>query len=197
MNRTNLIPRDRLRRRAVRGAAVRWAVAVPAVTATAVATCWALSLAWPGSTAVAAEADRASAAAVVAEARAATVAVRVSTARQTRDAARSVADQPDWGLLLANLSRQLGDDGVLSACQLTTAGGAVTVRLTGVARSQPGVTQLALRLERAGPFDRVELLQTTAAELLGGPAVAFQIVCTAGTPPPTVAVAGTPWGRVP
>ncbi len=176
----------------MRRAGRRWAVVVPAVTAAAVAAGWALSVALPGSRADAAEADRTAGAATVAHARAVTVRVRVAAARQALGAAREVADQPDWSLLLADLSRRLGDDGVLSTCQLATPGdghAGVTLRLGGLARTQPAVTLLALRLEEANLFDRVDLLQTTPAQLGGTDAVGFQIVCTIGT---TAAAGRTP-----
>ena len=88
--------------------------------------------------------------------------------------------------MLADLSRRLGDDGVLSGCELTAGEGgrpgAMAFKLTGIARSQPAATQLALRLEAAGLFERVDLQRTTPTQLMGGDAVGFQIVCTLGGP---------------
>jgi hypothetical protein len=184
MNRRNLIPHDRRRRRALRRATVRWAVAVSVLTVSAAATGLALSAILPAASADAAEADRTAAQANAARVAASAVRLQVAAARRALAAAHEVADQPDWSLLLADLSRRLGDDGVLGSCQMSTGTdpGVVTVRLAGLARSQPAATLLALRLERAGLFDRVDLLQTTPAQLMGKDAIAFQIACSIGSP---------------
>ena len=190
MNRRNLVPIDRRRRRALRRAATRWAMVVPTLATTLLATAAALMTIVPASRAEGVAADRAAAQANAARAAAAAVRVQVAIARQSLAAAREVADQPDWSLLLADLSRRLGDDGVLGNCQLSAGDDptAFTLRLGGVARSEPAVTMLALRLERAGLFDRVDLLQTTPAKVSGGEAVAFQILCTIG--PATASTGG-------
>ncbi len=179
MNRHNLIPHDRRRRRAVRRAGVRWAVATAALSVVLTVTATGLSAALPSPAADAAEADRTAAAAAVARAAAGRDRAAARSVAAALAAAREVADQPDWSLLLADLSRRLGDDGVLSGCDLSAEPkGPLALRLTGVARTQPAVTALALRLERAGLFDRVDLLRTSPAKLMGDDAVGFQIVCT-------------------
>ncbi len=186
MNGRNLIPLARRRRRAFERATLRWVAAVPALIVAVVATYVGLSAALPSGTADAAEAEVTANQAAAARTTASGVRVQVAVARQVLDAAHEVSDQPDWSLLLADLSRRLGDDGVLSGCELRSAddgdakAGAMTLRLTGIAKSQPAATQLALRLEAAGLFSRVDLQRTTPTQLMGGDAVGFQMVCTLG-----------------
>src|SRR5436190_9195882 len=106
---------------------------------------------------------------------------QVTEAQAKLGVARTVSGQPDWSLLLSIVSRTLGDDIVLSGCSLqpekiapgarpaaAPANGAAktsaevqrrTLALGGFGKSQSEVTQFALRLERLGLFERVDLLQ--------------------------------------
>jgi hypothetical protein len=182
MNGRNLIPLARRRRRAFHRATVRWAVAVPALVASVVVVGTVLSAVLPTGTADAAEADRTANQASAARVTASALRVQVAVARHALEAAHEVSDQPDWSLLLADLARRMGDDGVLSACELVPAedgaGKGLVLKLTGVARSQAAATQLALRLEAAGVFDRVDLQRTSPTQLGGADAVSFQMACT-------------------
>lgn len=105
-------------------------------------------------------------------------------------ASRSIADQPDWSLLLTFLADEvLGDQVVLSGCTLgpTQAKAkakakeltdpSLTLTLTGYARTTPGVSRFVLRLERIGLFDRVMLTRTQREPYLDGQAIVFEIRC--------------------
>ena len=123
----------------------------------------------------------------------------IAAAMRTADAMKQ---QPDWSRLLVGLSEQLGENIVLSRCQLTTFGGddqplandrASTIaskslgallterryrlRLTGFGKRQEDVSQFVLRLEAAGVFDRVHLASSSRQTFLDGQAVAFVVEC--------------------
>ena len=125
--------------------------------------------------------------------------------RATLEANRVVAEQPDWSVLLALLSRTIGEDVVLQAVSVAppvlgtaaaaaapatpAAGGAakpladVVLELTGVGRSQLSVSRHVLRLEQTGLFSKVTLLDTSRQPYLNGPAIVFRLQCTFGAPP--------------
>lgn len=115
---------------------------------------------------------------------------------------KAVRDQPDWSKLLAGLAVQLGDEIVLSRCQLTTStadnklvslegGGTVpsgplgafltgcryTLLLNGFGKSQESVSRFVLRLEGSGVFDLVRLVNSSRQTFLKGEAVAFVAEC--------------------
>jgi len=122
-----------------------------------------------------------------------------STAWET---ARALRGQPDWSKLLTGLAAQLGDEIVLCRCQLATTtvegralgaeeGGTETATplgtfltgcrrtlvLNGYGKSQAGVSQFVLRLERCGVFDLVRLVSSSRQTFLDGEAVAFTVEC--------------------
>ncbi len=103
-------------------------------------------------------------------------------------AGRSIADQPDWSLLLTFLADEvLGDQVVLSGCTLGPAHAtaqakeltdpSLTLTLTGYTRTTPDVSRFVLRLERTGLFDRVTLTRTQREPYLDGQAIAFEVRC--------------------
>ena len=123
------------------------------------------------------------------------------------DATRSVIEHPDWSIMLDLVSRLRQDDAVLDAVEISgprpapagpsapAAGkkGAATraetpevftLTLTGAARSPSAVAQLAIRLEHAGLFSRVQIVETAPTESHGSAATAFRIRCEM-TPPGT------------
>ncbi len=131
---------------------------------------------------------------------------RTLTATQIELAAnRSVGNQPDWSVLLTAIAADMGEHIVLRHCQLDPVGAdpapvkagreapAPAAELTGAGqreylltiagygRSQPAVTQFALRLEANVLFDEVKLIQTTREPLLAGSAVAFRLECRLGS----------------
>jgi hypothetical protein len=121
------------------------------------------------------------------------------TALETTTAIRG---QPDWGKLLTGLSLQVGDQIVLTRCQLTTLTAddkAVTIEgsgslpagplgtfltgcrhtlvLNGYGKAQESVSRFVLRLEESGAFDLVRLVHSSRQTFLQGEAVAFGVEC--------------------
>ncbi len=121
------------------------------------------------------------------------------TALETTTAVRG---QPDWGKLLTGLSLQVGDQIVLTRCQLATLTAdnkAITVEgsgsltavplstlltgcrhtlvLNGFGKSQESVSRFVLRLEESGAFDLVRLVNSSRQTFLNGEAVAFGVEC--------------------
>jgi hypothetical protein len=115
---------------------------------------------------------------------------------------RALREQPDWSRLLVGVSHELGEEVVLSRCQLLTAGGdapifsdkwrellasrplpaMLTERsyklvLGGFGRTQESVSQFVLRLESGGAFEVVRLVNSCRQKFLDGQAVAFSIEC--------------------
>lgn len=127
----------------------------------------------------------------------------LSEASARLKASRAISNQPDWGLLLDLLARQLGDEAVLSSCVLdpvakappsaTPAGdkskaGAAPdpsarpdrYRLTlgGVARTQEAVPLFVQRLQDTGIFDSTKMVEAVRTPFAGGEAFRFQVECT-------------------
>jgi hypothetical protein len=121
------------------------------------------------------------------------------TALETTTAIRG---QPDWGKLLTGLSLQVGEQIVLTRCQLTTVtvdnqvitvegsgslpaaplstfltGCRHTLVLNGFGKAQESVSRFVLRLEESGAFDRVRLAHSSRQTFLQGEAVAFGVEC--------------------
>lgn len=117
--------------------------------------------------------------------------------QKTLRANRDLIEHPDWGQLLALLAKTLGDDLVLRQCQierLVPTGGPTQpdrdaavpavvgfqLAIRGLGRTQEAVSQFALRLELAGLFDDVKLVDTSLEPFLAGKAVAFHLECRLG-----------------
>jgi hypothetical protein len=121
------------------------------------------------------------------------------TALETTSA---IHGQPDWAKLLTGLSLQVGDQIVLTRCQLTTltadnkvitvegsgslpavplgtflTGCRHTLVLNGFGKSQESVSWFVLRLEESGAFDLVRLVNSSRQTFLQGEAVAFGVEC--------------------
>lgn len=123
------------------------------------------------------------------------------------EAARVVADQPDWSVLLALLGRTVGDDVSLNYCEVDpqvekpaapkgplpaaviaaqqaaaakAAPGAnrFIVRIGGFAPSQRSVSQFVVRLEQSKLFGRVQLIKSDRSPV--GDATLFRVECTIG-----------------
>jgi len=126
---------------------------------------------------------------------------QIATVRRELAATRSVAQHPDWSLLLAVLAETLSDELVLERCALEpiepppgrardapdpNSPDVMTARLrrsyrlhvTGVAKAQTAVSRFVLRLEKIRLFDNVRLVQTARRTFLGGRAVSFELECT-------------------
>lgn len=118
--------------------------------------------------------------------------------------ARSIADQPDWSLLLAVLSDATKGDIALVRCQLSRSDGAaetpapavknaaaapttrpaappaMKLALHGLGRTQTSVTDFVLRLEQTALFDRVTLKHVSKESTEGGgpERCGFEIECS-------------------
>ncbi len=124
-----------------------------------------------------------------------------SRGRSRLQASRAVGEQPDWSLLLALLSRTLGDQAVLRSVGLQYAPEAleetapsapeapnepppVTLELSGLGQTQYVVSRFVLRLEQTPIFESVRLVDTLREPILAGHAVAFRIECVLGAGEP-------------
>lgn len=114
-------------------------------------------------------------------------------------AAHSLAQNPDWSLLLAMVARELSDDVVLDRCSLAPvdtgadekpsaapaealgAGEVLYQRylldLSGFAQTQMGVSQFVLRLENSRLFESIRLIKTQKRQFMDSQAVSFRIEC--------------------
>jgi hypothetical protein len=129
----------------------------------------------------------------------------LTAARATVEANRTVAEQPDWSVLLALLATTTGDDVVLRSVVVApqaatpsalTSGQAaaaaksaapaaapeVVLEVHGVGRTQLAVQQHALRVEQTGLFAKVAVLDTGREPYLMQDAIAFRLQCTFGEP---------------
>ena len=129
----------------------------------------------------------------------------LAQAEQKLRSARAVGEQPNWGVLLALLAKNLGDELVLGHCKLVPVEGAqrdsrtgktigpevktgpaatpnrqYLLDLGGFARSQAAASGFVLRLERTGLFDQVRPIKTSRQTLLNSEAVAFHVECLLG-----------------
>jgi hypothetical protein len=110
-------------------------------------------------------------------------------------AAKEIAEQPDWSLLLSLLAQKSDDQMVLRSCQLRPAAdllaegktadahvaGGLVVVVTGVARTPQNAQQYVIRLEKTGLFERVTLVETRREPFLNGEASAFRADCVLST----------------
>lgn len=121
-----------------------------------------------------------------------TLVAEAERARRTIEANRGVGDQPDWSVLLSLVATILGDDAALRRCALEPTGTernrrgqprpeqrpkGYTLRLVGLAQAQRTVSDIAIRLEQTGLFQKVELLESRRETLRGGDAIVFTIEC--------------------
>lgn len=128
---------------------------------------------------------------------------QLAEAQTELEASKSIRSQPDWTKLLILVGDELGDQIVLSVCQLATSsrdGETVTsnlqeslsssppgvrvaerqyrLELSGFGRTQTSVSQFVLRLEQMQIFDKVELANSRRQDFLSDKAVAFNIKCS-------------------
>jgi hypothetical protein len=118
------------------------------------------------------------------------------------DTFKGVGQQPDWSVVLTLLADGLGNEVVLSGCQLdeimipldSNAGStpppappgarqekaqkmAFVLSVSGFGRSQTAVSQFVLRMERSGLFDNVRLVSTVREPFLNAKAISFRLKC--------------------
>jgi hypothetical protein len=129
----------------------------------------------------------------------------LSVARATIEANRTVAEQPDWSVLLALLAQTTGDDVVLRSISVAPplqaaaapspassagAGAAkpaapeVVLEVAGIGRTPLSVSRHVLKLEETGLFAKVVLLDHNREPYLNDNAIAFRVRCTFGDPAP-------------
>jgi hypothetical protein len=128
----------------------------------------------------------------------------LASARATIEANRTVAEQPDWSVLLALLAKTTSDDVILrgvtigppvmSAAQASaTPRGAkaaapdAVLEIMGVGRTQLAVSRHVLRMEQTGLFSKVTLVDTGRETFLRETAIGFRLQCTFGEPGQTQA----------
>jgi hypothetical protein len=136
----------------------------------------------------------------------------LAEAKATIEANRTVAEQPDWSILLALLAKTTGEDVVLrsvlvappanAAVSATPAPGGkpglpppapeVVLELTGVGQSQLAVSQHVLRLEQTGLFSKVTLLDTNREAYVNSAVIGFRLQCQFGEPRHPLAAEPTP-----
>ena len=124
----------------------------------------------------------------------------LASARATVEANRTVAEQPDWSVLLALLAKNTSDDVILrgvtigppvqSASQIAAAAGPgskktqpdAVLELMGVGRTQLAVSRHVLRMEQTGLFSKVMLVDTGRETFQNETAIGFRLQCTFGEP---------------
>ena len=124
---------------------------------------------------------------------------RISATLQTH---RVINSQPDWSKLLTLLGNTLGDDVVLTYCRLVTLnsegtevsaknqaslttdavaalfkGQRYVLTLAGFGRRQNEVSQFAVRLEKSGLFDGVNMTNQRREHFGDDSAIAFHVEC--------------------
>lgn len=183
----NLIPDSRRRALARDDRAALWAAALAAYTLLLIAAWFASQQLLRVSTVglerrtTAIETERASLEATIRSSRAKFAATQSSLAT-----ARSIADHPDWSLLLGLIASLRGDQIEVERVSLgqrkveskgTKPGAAkgVWLRLSGVGKDHRAIAQFALRLENAKLFERVSLSDARKNIAESGGLVGFEI----------------------
>ena len=192
MNQINLIPASRREAKARRTRLIRWGIVLGLYAGALLGAHFVCGACWSGDSHLLAAETRASAARLREANR--TMLSLHGELTQTEEKLRSaqaVGRQPDWGVLLGLLARNVGDDIVLEFCRLrqdapprSKKASAVAERdqpllldLGGLAMSQAIVSQFVLRLEKTGLFDQVRLVNTAQRTFLKKDAVAFRLEC--------------------
>ncbi len=112
----------------------------------------------------------------------------LSTARKKLQTVQQIGPQPDWGKMLALLSKKTSDQIVLNNCSLDRPSGGddhpsagddtpLVLQLGGFAKVQSDVSTYVLSLEKLGLFEKVKLVKTSRETYLGQEAVSFRIEC--------------------
>lgn len=117
---------------------------------------------------------------------------RLVQRRMLLSASRSIADQPDWSILLTYLANEILDDRVvLTGCSLAPTSKSaqaqelrdtpLSLTLHGYAKTTSDVSRFVLRLEQVELFDGVSLTRTNLEPFMAGQAIAFEAVCRMGS----------------
>lgn len=127
---------------------------------------------------------------------AAIVALRkqLASAHRRLEFNKAISAQPDWSILLAVLSTELGDHAFLRSCVLTPQDDAkkadaadrphrtaaqrdYVLELKGYGRDHATVSQFVLRIEKLRVFSEVRVVRTFREPVLSGDGVAFHLKC--------------------
>jgi hypothetical protein len=124
----------------------------------------------------------------------------LAASNATIEANRTVAEQPDWSVLLALLAQTTGDDVVLRSVVVAPPPGAaipsatqgkpaspaaapdVVLEISGVGQTQLAVSQHVLRLEQTGLFSKVTLVDTGREAYVNSNVIAFRLQCQFAEP---------------
>ncbi len=90
---------------------------------------------------------------------------------------RRITPQPDWSLLFALIVEAGGSDIVLTHATLSRTPEGPRLTLKGYGRTPSVVLDFVLQLEHLGLFETVKPVNSERTELLGGPAVNFELMC--------------------
>ena len=113
----------------------------------------------------------------------------LSNAAAAHSTLATLADPPDWTLLLIGLHASAGTELKLRDIHLIPQQASANaadppqtfeVRLSGICRSQADVTVFVQRLQNDNLFSRIELLRSGREAFENGMGVAFDIRCTIG-----------------
>jgi Tfp pilus assembly protein PilN len=190
MNSVNLIPIHRQLRDARAARICSWAWVVGGLSLL-------LTMAWACCAIVPSQAVAPPAAALtkatteISKANEETAALRreLAALREQTLSARGITEQPDFSLLLALLSRAVGEDVVLNQCELTHDNAKVksspadVLRISGFARNQPAVAAFMLELESTEIFKSVTLVRSNEEPWMAAKAAGFQVRCSIGPIP--------------
>lgn len=199
----NLIPAQRRQTKARRRHLTRWSIGLVVYGGAVLAAHFVCgSYFGMGNRALAAEIQRSTARLRAAHRMTLTARGELVRAAGELKSARAVGGQPDWGVLLALLAKNVGDDVVLEFCRLRPVGrkwnslrgsrlrdpgtagqpplaldSPLLLELSGLGLSQTAVSGFILRLERTGLFDQVRLVKSSRRAFLHKKAIAFRLEC--------------------
>jgi len=193
VNQINLIPAPRREAKVRRTRLVRWGIVLGLYVGALLGAHFVCGACWSGDRDLLAAETRESAARLR-EANRLTLSLHGEMTRTEEKlrSAQAVGRQPDWGVLLGLLARNVDDDVVLEFCRLRQSdrprsgkGASAAARLDqplvldlgGLAMSQAVVSRFVLRLEKTGLFDQVRLVNTNQREFLKKDAVVFRLEC--------------------
>lgn len=177
----NLIPPQRLQARRLRRRRVGWIVGLSAHAALVLSACVAARQIWPGAnSAVAAE---------LTETRQRISQLNSQLSQQRRAAIEvaarrsfidTIANKPDWSLLLKLIDSNVGDDIVLRDCQLQPAAtrGQLNFTMNGMAETPSKVTQFVARLQQTGLFQDLKIARSERQPFGNTTGICFQLNCT-------------------
>jgi hypothetical protein len=192
MNGVNLIPMYRREVKARKARVVKWSLAVGAYLALLVAGYMLLDrYATDNSQSLNSQSRRASAELGGAHRLVQAMGQELTQTSRKLQTVQEIGGQPDWGALLAVISKNTSENIALNYCRMersssadsapkaaSPAGDIPTVlELGGVAKVQADVSDYVLQLEKLGLFEKVKMVKTSREMYLGQEAVGFRLEC--------------------